>query len=180
MSPPNLSRRSFLRGSFTTPKVVALPLRPPWAINEALFQETCMRCDDCINACPENILERGDGGFPTVNFKLGECTFCYECAHACQGGALHYQEDSTPETAWDLDINISSKCLSLNAIVCRSCGDACEPQAIRFKLKVGGVSEPLISQGDCTGCGACLAVCPIDAVTIKPALQPSNPESLAA
>lgn len=142
-------------------------MRPPWAIDEPLFIEGCVRCDDCISACPENILVRGDGGFPEVNFKLGECTFCTECVASCQKNVFQ-KSNLQPASAWSLDISISSKCLSLNAIVCRTCGDNCEPQAIRFQLKVGGISEPQIALNDCTGCGGCLSVCPVDAVRITP------------
>ena len=148
-----------------------MPQSPLWCAHLGLlmnlrFIESCERCDDCITACPENILVRGDGGFPEVNFKLGECTFCTQCAQSCQAGSiqnfysnLHSDSSSNRYSiaakAWNLDVSISSKCLSLNAVVCRACGDNCEPQAIRFQLKVGGISEPQITAEDCTGCGAC-------------------------
>ena len=182
MSAPDMSRRFFLRG-----KVAAsapLVVRPPWALPEARFTEQCKRCDDCIDACPEKIIVQGDGGFPEVNFKLGECTFCARCAESCEAGAFHYfdagnsisrsddqQHDicAKPANAWDLVVAIRPNCLAMNAIVCRACGDNCEEQAIRFQLKPGGVSEPIISQEECTGCGACVAVCPVDSVSIKPA-----------
>ena len=182
MSSPDLNRRFFLRGKVKPPPVAVL--RPPWAVNESQFIETCTRCDDCIEACPESILVRGDGGFPTVNFKQGECTFCAQCAQSCQIGAINIhnvKDNFSPDNAWDLDVVFSSKCLSLNAIVCRICGDSCEPHAIRFQLKVGGVSEPKITLDDCTGCGACLAICPVDAVQInKPSTSTINPKGIVA
>lgn len=164
---PNLSRRSFLRGNVSSPSTPTL--RPPWAITEEDFIDKCTRCDDCIKICEENILLRGDGGYPTVDFKQGECTFCFDCLDACKTAALKVsQPERKPETAWNLDIRFNNKCLSLNAVVCRVCGENCEPQAINFKLKVGGISEPQIDLDNCTGCGACLTVCPVDAVIIKP------------
>ncbi len=171
MSPPDLSRRSFLRGNVVTPKEIS-PLRPPWAIKEKAFIEKCTRCDDCIQVCPEKILVQGDAGFPTVDFKRGECTFCFECAKACQTGALSQQlaESSSKKrvaNAWQLDVRFNHKCLSMNAVVCRVCGECCDAEAINFKLKVGGISEPQIALDDCTGCGACLSVCPVDAVDIS-------------
>ena len=191
MSQINASRRFFLRGKVATSNAaIASAVRPPWSVDEPQFIESCERCDDCITACPENILVRGDGGFPEVNFKLGECTFCTQCAQSCQAGVIQnfYTKSSsntsssysTSAKAWNLNVSISAKCLSLNAVVCRACGDNCEPQAIRFQLKVGGISEPLISLDDCTGCGACLSVCPVDTVQIKPVSESNNKETIAA
>ncbi len=181
LASPDLSRRFFLRGKVTTAsKANSLVIRPPWAQSESFFVEACSRCDDCISACPQSIIIRGVGGFPKISFKLGECTFCMECIKVCKTGALDatllnkkINQKKIEQVAWNLDISIHSKCLSLNAVVCRACGDNCETQAIQFKLKLGGISEPLITQNDCTGCGACVAVCPIDAVSIKPKLTKS-------
>ena len=163
MSSPDISRRSFLRGNVNTRRVPVV-VRPPNSLEESLFLDTCSRCDDCISACPENIIVKGDGGYPEVNFKNGECTFCNECVSACQPKAIKIES----ETPWYLDVSVTSKCLSMNAVVCRTCSDNCEVQAIRFQLKVGGISEPIISLDDCTGCGACLHVCPVDSIQIKP------------
>jgi ferredoxin-type protein NapF len=32
---------------------------------------------------------------------------------------------------------------------------------------VGGKSTPQLSLNDCTGCGACIAPCPVDAIQIS-------------
>jgi ferredoxin-type protein NapF len=66
------SRRGFFRGR-PRPKA---EIRPPWALAESLFTDCCTRCNDCIDACPEQIIVIGDGGYPTIDFKRGECTFC--------------------------------------------------------------------------------------------------------
>lgn len=58
-------------------------IRPPWSGDESHFLTHCTRCDACINACENNILQRGAGGYPSVNFKNNECNFCYDCAQAC-------------------------------------------------------------------------------------------------
>ncbi len=176
---PDMSRRFFLKGQVSrSSKAISTPVRPPWALNESLFVESCSRCSDCISACPQGIIFTGDAGFPEVSFKQGECTFCTDCIKVCKTGALDASalSQQTALQAWNLDVSFQSNCLSLNSVVCRACGDNCEAQAIRFKLKVGGISEPLISQDDCTGCGACVAVCPVDAVKIKSQLA----ESIAA
>ena len=69
----NLSRRGLLRGRLTTPKP---GVQLPWSVSWDEFITDCTRCGDCLTACPEQILVKGDGGFPTVDFLRGECTFC--------------------------------------------------------------------------------------------------------
>ncbi|MFN3884656.1 MAG: 4Fe-4S dicluster domain-containing protein [Rhodocyclaceae bacterium] len=53
--------------------------------------------------------------------------------------------------------------------VCRSCGDACDAAAIRFSPRLGGAALPVVLAERCTGCGACLPVCPAGAITLTPA-----------
>ncbi len=172
MSSPNLSRRSFLRGKISAKSLAVI--RPPWAVEEKEFLANCNRCNSCISTCSEKIIIVGDGGYPEVDFKRGECTFCAQCARSCEAQALQYSDsnpsndsDSTADNAWCLHLSIDTKCLSMNAVVCRACGDSCDAQAIRFKLKTGGRSEPQVFLDDCNGCGACVSVCPVDAVLVS-------------
>jgi ferredoxin-type protein NapF len=155
------SRRSFFRGSMTR---TVLALRPPWARVEEAFVEFCTRCDDCVRACPDQVLIRGAGGYPEVDFKRAACTLCGDCAAACKAGALCAPDlDEVP--AWRHRARIGDNCLSVKGIVCRACGDACEADAIRFRPMTGGRSQPLVDTQACTGCGGCLFVCPTDAVS---------------
>ena len=138
------------------------PQRMPWLVDETFFINGCSRCGKCIGACETAIIFSGDGGFPEVDFKLGECTFCEKCADVCPEPLF------IPRTqpAWKQVAQISEQCLSLNGVECRSCGDMCEYSAIRFKLQLGGVAKPILNQDECTGCGACIKPCPADAISI--------------
>ncbi len=156
------TRRRLLQGKLEGPK---RPPRPPWAVDEARFIELCTRCDDCIRACEDGLLVRGAGGFPEIRFTEYGCNFCGDCLQACRTHALSAPHPA-PSLAWRWRAQITERCLSLRGIVCRSCGDACDTDAIRFRLEVGGRATPMLDIDACNGCGECLAICPEDAVAL--------------
>ncbi len=159
------NRTEFLRGNFSGR---SRSLRPPWALPESAFVEQCTRCGDCLNACPEGILEKGRGGFPTVNFTWGGCTFCGDCVRACTAGAFTAAPQQTASLApWSARAAIDPGCLAIRGVECRSCGDQCPAAVIRFRLVVGGTAMPELEDAACTGCGACFAVCPVQAIKIR-------------
>ena len=156
----DLSRRNFIRAkNLATPTAVRLP----WIVDEKLFIRGCTQCGDCIDACEENILIKGDGGFPEVDFSVGECTFCQKCVMACDE-PLFKSLDTLP---WQLTIEIKANCLAKKQVYCQVCQDSCEPEAISFKYLHGSVPQPEITLTDCTRCGACVAVCPESAIKIS-------------
>jgi len=160
-----LSRADFLRGGFTSS---AQPIRPPWAVSEPIFLDICQRSNDCIRACPENIIIKNTGGFPTIDFKLGECTFCKRCLENCPTGALELSDDNSKSvhSPWQLSVEISPICLSSKKIECRICLDQCEPEALQMKPTIGGPRAPTFNQNLCTGCGACVRPCPVNAIKV--------------
>ena len=170
--PGTINRSQFLSGDFNGRRH---PVRPPWALAEALFADRCTRCSECINACPHNIINEGRGKFPVLDFSLSGCDFCRKCVDVCEPKALHYDQ-LIASRPWDLVATILPGCLSLNAVICRSCGEACERRAIGFKLETGGIARPNLDAESCTGCGECFAVCPVKAVEISP----RDPRSQAA
>ena len=44
--------------------------------------------------------------------------------------------------------------------------EACDVGAIRFRLAIGGRAVPTLDNAACSGCGACIAVCPEKAIHI--------------
>lgn len=137
-------------------------VRPPWALAESEFIERCDRCTHCIDACPERILVSGSGGYPEADYGRGGCTLCGECAAACPTAALNTEAGH----AWAHRAHIKADCLSMKGIVCRACGEACDPEAIRFRLQTGGRALPLVNLNECTGCGACRYACPVNAISL--------------
>lgn len=143
------SRRALLRGG----RDAGLPF-PPWALAD--FTEHCNRCDACLAVCETGILVRGDGGFPRVDFREGECTFCGACAAACEQEAF----SDTEQSPWSLRVARAGTCLAEQGVSCRSCEDVCEPRALRFRLQVGGRASLELAVEHCNGCGACVSACP--------------------
>lgn len=152
-----IDRFAFLRGDF---KGRSHPIRPPWSIPEHQFQTICNNCGDCVKVCPTQVITTGRGQFPQIDFSRGECIFCGECVNSCLTGAL-----TNNNIAWAIKAEIdTSACVSFHQIECRSCEDNCETRSIRFSVTKGQVSQPQINSNSCTGCGACYATCPVNAI----------------
>lgn len=158
----SLTRRNFLRAK----KLSAKPaIRLPWIIDEQHFIAGCTQCSDCLSACDENIIIKGDGGFPEINFSQGECTFCQKCLQACEQPLF---VDPSSQAPWQLDIEIKNNCLANQQVYCQSCQDSCESQAISFQYLASSVPQPRIKLEQCNGCGACVSVCPQSAIELNP------------
>lgn len=157
-SKANRSRRSLLagRGASSDDRP-----RPPWT-NQARVREFCTSCGDCIRACPEAILLPGPAGTPVVDFSKGACTFCYACAEACEWSVF----SALQSIPWDLRVSISDSCLLTGGVSCQSCTDACDETALRFDFRSGLAGSIQIDLDRCTGCGACVSVCPVNAMSV--------------
>lgn len=154
----DLARRSLFLG-----RAAALPpTRPPWT-QQSTVLEGCNGCGSCVDACPVGIISLGAGRLAEIDLSSHECTFCLECARAC------------PEEVFDTALSpfehvaqFGEACLARAGIECRACQDACPEAAIRFRPRLGLPALPELSETDCTGCGACLAPCPVGAVDLAP------------
>lgn len=105
-----MDRRDFFRAAFrkTTEKAVEYAekkveqealhwIRPPYAINEFDFLINCTRCNDCIEACPHQVifpLAKRVGikaaNTPALDLLNKACHLCedWPCVVACQEDAL--------------------------------------------------------------------------------------------
>lgn len=165
------SRRDFFK-SFAKPlKQIAkdaspLVVRPPYGMDESLFQNECPACEDkaCVASCEEKIIFINDDGIAQLSFAASGCTFCDECAKACEHGVLSLDRSAyTQAIAADFLIHTQS-CVAHNQVICFSCKEPCIDDAILFN----GMFNPVIDMDLCTGCGFCISVCPVDAIECTP------------
>jgi len=154
-----LTRRRLLRADLSGRHGA---IRPPWAVTA--FHDLCNRCLDCLPACPEGILIKGDGGFPSIDFQRGECTFCGDCVSVCQPAAL-VRPDANARP-WQRIALIATDCLEVSGVQCRACSDPCPHEALGFAPAARRGALPRVDRTLCTGCGACVAPCPVRAVRI--------------
>lgn len=147
-----VSRRGFL----TARPAPAFRPSPPGAASLS----ACNGCGDCVRACPQQILLIKDGRV-AVDFSRGECTFCNACADACA-------EPVFTAATMAHHAAIGNACLAYHGTTCMRCRDACPEDAIRFTPRIGGPFLPQLSSAACTGCGACIAPCPADAIAMRP------------
>ncbi|MGH1477408.1 MAG: 4Fe-4S dicluster domain-containing protein [Geminicoccales bacterium] len=64
-------------------------------------------------------------------------------------------------------LKVADQCLSLSGVACRACEDSCTVGAIRFQPRLGCVDQISVEATTCTGCGDCLLVCPVTALSLE-------------
>lgn len=139
--------------------------RPPWSLRpDSAFTEHCTRCGDCVHVCPRGVLSAGDGGFPQISFAAAGCSLCGDCAKACPTRAI---DRAASPIAFIWRVQVDARCLNRRGVECRVCGDACDARALRFVPARGGMAQLKVDSAACTGCGDCVAVCPVDAITLR-------------
>lgn len=139
-------------------------LRPPGALDEQQFVDTCSRCGDCAKVCPaEAILldptgKKGNGA-PWIDANVMSCVLCdgLYCMDACSTGAL------APTPLLEIDMGTArwaeSMCVRSDGEDCTLCVDQCPVG--EAALRVEGRSIQVIDDA-CTGCGVCQTQCPTD------------------
>lgn len=168
------ARRGFLRGGFLTregrgeidrqarPAGVA----PPWIDGHA-STDICSDCDAvCAQACESQIVkihpaDHAFAGMPWLDFSVGACTWCGDCAEACPIETVTCAPAAKPRLGV-ADLN-AGQCFAWQAVVCFSCRFACSEGAI----SLDALSRPSIAVDQCTGCGSCVGVCPQHAISVS-------------
>ncbi len=156
MTFPARSRRDFLTGR---PPDGALRILPPGASESSI--RSCTGCGACAEACPTQVIAIRSG-VAVVDFGQGECIFCGRCAERCPepvfaaGAAGRFAHHAV----------VGEGCLAFNRVDCQACRDSCAAGAIRFRPQPRGPFVPELDADACTGCGACIGLCPTAAITM--------------
>lgn len=163
------SRRDFfatLRKPLQQNKEISpLVVRPPYGLNESLFQSECVTCESkaCVASCDEQIIVIQADGTPMLNFVKSGCTFCEECANVCEPNVLSLENTHTSEKLNAVFAISTEGCVAHNGVICFSCKEPCIDDAILFN----GMFNPVIDMDKCTGCGFCLGRCPTLAIDFR-------------
>jgi formate hydrogenlyase subunit 6/NADH:ubiquinone oxidoreductase subunit I len=156
-------------------------IRPPGARPEPQFLSKCVKCGECMKACPTNglqpvLAEAGPEGLwtPKLVPRIGYCEYyCSLCSQVCPSGAIQELriEDKIKVkigTAWVNKNHCLPYALGKPCIVCEEhCPTS--PKAIKLvetqaRLPDGTVSTqkaPVVDYELCIGCGICENKCPV-------------------
>lgn len=201
MARTKTDRRGFLFGGFrgTASAAVAgsawgawvqssraapLVLRPPGALeDEARFAAACIKCGECVTACPYDTLSLADlasgapVGTPHMAPRNTPCYMCHDvpCARVCPTGALDRDIPGIREARMGLAVVDSSTCLSMRGLRCEACHRACplidEALSLVYEHQTQtgkhAYFRPTVDPDICTGCGQCEHAC----VTDEPAIR---------
>jgi ferredoxin-type protein NapG len=145
--------------------VIREVLRPPGAVAEKKFLDTCYRCGNCVDVCPakairpmsaENVNQTGT---PYIDPDLSACVVCEElaCMKACPSGALQLVSEPR-RIRMGLAVVDNAVCVRSKGKDCTLCIDKCPFGAEAIRLNAAGAIE-VVSAG-CVGCGSCQFYCP--------------------
>ncbi len=184
---PLLRNNGFVTDENFSPSLI----RPPGSVEESEFLERCIKCGQCMDICPTNVLQPAlfrEGGFealwtPVLNFKINHCQLkCNLCSEVCPTGAIRKISVAEklgkgsftgkgPVRMGTAFVN-RSRCLPwANQVPCVVCEEVCPtaPKAIQTGDeevkdvfgKIVVLKKPFIVPDLCIGCGICQARCPV-------------------
>lgn len=140
-------------------------LRPPGAQGDD-FLDKCIRCDQCIEGCPNDALLPAafEGGWDSLwtpimdPFAGGACDYdCNLCGQICPSGAIPplSLEEKRKAVIGIAQVNFET------CVRCMDCMEYC-PYECFEEVEVEGLRGvfPKVMPEGCVGCGLCVVVCP--------------------
>jgi ferredoxin-type protein NapG len=157
-------------------------IRPPGALAESGFNARCIKCGQCVRACPYHTLrlatvgEAVPIGTPYYTPREVPCYMCVDipCKAACPTGALDPELIDINDSRMGLAVIDIENCLSWQGLRCEICHRVCPVQdrAITVEHHPRRISKhamfvPVVHSDHCTGCGLCEEACPTDEAAIR-------------
>ncbi len=156
-------------------------LRPPGAAPEELFGGLCVRCGNCVRACPTQVIFPATAGIPlpalltpVVRFGENYCLeTCVRCTEVCPSGALArlvpQAKAARPMGLAEVDLRLCLRAWDQECALCRA---HCPYQAVTYVFSEEEyISVPRVDPARCPGCGACEVACPTrptKAIVVRP------------
>jgi len=157
-------------------------LRPPASLPGQLFNTLCIRCGNCIKACPTNIITHYQGKenltawmTPVVSFEKGG--YCKEdcnlCGTVCPSGSISPFTVSAKQKLFMASVKIELRdCLLTQQTECDRCKAVCSYSAIEITTTESAlIMKPVVDLLTCVGCGACSVVCPVNVIKMVPLIK---------
>jgi ferredoxin-type protein NapF len=146
------------------------PLRPPGSVDDPQFAGVCVRCGNCAQVCPSQVIRPdvsagGLTGFlaPRLDFTRDYCREdCHGCNRVCPSGAIARLSlaEKRRQIIGLARLDVAT-CLMVLGRECNACVQTCPYQAIAVDSSVDPFSpRPHVDPNRCNGCGACETVCP--------------------
>lgn len=174
-------------------------LRPPGAVREDQFLARCIRCGECMRACPQHALQPALMQFgveqmwtPVLTPRIGYCEYnCTLCMQVCPTGALEILSRRAKQL-----VRIGTAIFDKNRCIpwaenaeCLVCEEVCPTpvKAIQMRIEpipddnnvVRPIKRPYIVESYCIGCGICENKCPVSgsAILVVARYETRNPET---
>ncbi len=145
-------------------------LRPPGALAERKFLDTCSRCGECVKVCPAEAIKLDATGrigtsAPYIDADAMACVACdgLYCMSSCPSGALV----PTPLNLIKMGTAVwrESTCVRTNGEDdCQKCVDICPMGTAAIDTRG---REIVVKPLACIGCGLCQQHCPTEPKSIS-------------
>lgn len=140
----------------------------------------CIRCNLCVEECPVDAITDAKSDIPPR--ITDTCVKCEICAETCPVGAVKVTESTSKVDEEGVrfkvkDVKVPHRKLKLKSITVdqEKCKDCESGVCIKF-CPTGAIAmdegKVVIDTDLCVGCGACVNVCPEQAITLERELGP--------
>lgn len=126
---------------------------------EKLCNFACLGYGDCAAVCPQNAITVENG---IANINPRKCIGCGICVRECPNSIIHLINDTSRVVVECSNHDkgaVTRKACKNGCIGCMKCEKTCPHGAIKVINNLATIDYSL-----CTGCGACVEVCPVHCI----------------